>query len=124
ARSSQGLANGHLASTRAAAREQKIGDVDAPDEQNHDDGGEKQNQRLTDAANQSFFQRDEPHGPGVLRRIVDGIFVLERADQRVDATLRSGERDSRRDSRDRSRKDSWASKRRRSRRCAETRGQP
>src|ERR1700676_4402077 len=60
---SQCLANGDLASSRAGASKQQIGDVDAADQQDQAHGAEQQNERLANVADKSLGQGSEVDSP-------------------------------------------------------------
>src|SRR5580692_8736382 len=63
----QCLANRHLASSRAGASKQQIGDVDAADQQHQAHRAEKQNERLANVADKGLSQRSEMSSPRGLR---------------------------------------------------------
>ena len=60
-RGAERLTDGHFASTRAGARQQKIRHVDAANQQHQPHGAKQQNQRLTDVADHAFLQRHQTH---------------------------------------------------------------
>src|SRR4029077_14881667 len=79
---SQCLANRHLASSRAGASEQQIGDIDAADQQDQADRAEQQNEGLADVADHGFAERNQAYRPCGFRRRIRPIFVLSRVNQR------------------------------------------
>ena len=55
---SQSLANRDLTTARTGPGQQKIGDVDATDQQDQSHRAEQQNERLAHAANHAFAERN------------------------------------------------------------------
>src|SRR5580698_10715748 len=64
---SQCLANRHLASSRAGAGKQQIGDVDAADQQDQTDRTEQQDERLSNVADKTLGQGNQADVPYGLR---------------------------------------------------------
>src|SRR6185437_1788504 len=69
-------------------REQEVGYVHTPDQQNQRYRAEKQSQRLADITYDIFLQWHQPNFPGILRRVIGGILFLQGCDESVDAALR------------------------------------
>ena len=97
---SQCLANRHLASSRAGAGKQQIGDVDAADQQDQAHRAEQQNERLANVADKSLGQGSEVDSPCALRRIIRRILLLQRCNQGIEAPLRGLRRETRLKARD------------------------
>src|SRR5271163_3221938 len=97
---SQCLANRHLASARAGASQQQIGDVDAADQQDQAHRAEQQNERLANVADKSLGQGSEVESPRALRRIIRRILLLQRCNQGIEAPLRGLRRETRLKARD------------------------
>ncbi len=97
---SQCLANRHLASARAGASKQQIGDVDAADQQDQAHRAEQQNERLANVADESLGQGSEVDCPGALRRIIRRILLFQRCNQGIEAPLRGLRRETRLKARD------------------------
>src|ERR1700722_14617237 len=97
---SQSLANRHLASSRAGASKQQIGDVDAADQKNQAPRAEQQNERLANVADKSLGQGSEVESPRALRRIIRRILLLQRCNQGIEAPLRGLRRETRLKARD------------------------
>src|SRR5580704_14800584 len=74
---SQCLANRHLASARAGAGKQQIGDVDAADQQDQTDRTEQQDERLSNVADKTLGQGNQADVPYGLRRIIRGILLRQ-----------------------------------------------
>ena len=90
----QRLANGHFASSRGGAREQKIRDVDASDEQNQSHRAHHQQQRLPHIADHRFAQRNEMDAPCAFGRIIRGKLFLQRDNECIEPALCGRERES------------------------------
>src|SRR5271170_1415005 len=97
---SQCLANRHLASSRAGAGKQQIGDVDAADQQDQAHRAEQQNERLANVADKSLGQGSKVESPRALRRIIRRILLLQRCNQGIEAPLRGLRRETRLKARD------------------------
>src|SRR5580658_1511135 len=82
---SQCLANRHLASSRAGAGKQQIGDIDATDQQHQADRAEQQNERLANLADKRLGQGSEVDSPRALRRIIRRILLPQRCNQGIEA---------------------------------------
>jgi hypothetical protein len=90
----QRLANGHFASSRGGAREEKIRDVYASDEQNQCHRAHHQQQRLSHIADHRFAQGNEMDAPCTFGRIIRGKLFLQRGNERIQPALRGRERES------------------------------
>src|ERR1700677_1473944 len=97
---SQCLANRHLASSRAGASKQQIGDVGAADQQDEAHRSEQQNERLANVADKSLGQGSEVESPRALRRIIRRILLLQRCNQGIETPLRGLRRETRLKARD------------------------
>src|SRR5271156_6338501 len=75
---SQCLANRNLASARAGASKQQIGDVDAADQQDQADRAKEQDERLPNAADKSLSEGSDVDSPFGLGRIIRRILLLQR----------------------------------------------
>ena len=80
---SQSLANRDLTTPQTGAGKQEIGDVDATDQEDQPYRAEQQNERLANAANNGFAERNEANGPCGLCRILRRILFFQRFHQRV-----------------------------------------
>src|ERR1700683_933447 len=93
ARSAHGEADGDFAAASGGAREEKIGDVDAGDEEDEGDGAEEDEEFGALRADEVFFNGDEADGPAGGGGIFFGIRARELRDVGVDLMLglRDGE---------------------------------
>src|SRR5450432_337042 len=73
---SQSLPNRDLASSRAGAGQQQIGDIDAADQEDQPHRTKEQNERLANAADHGFSERNQAHGPFDLCRILGRILLF------------------------------------------------
>jgi hypothetical protein len=85
------LANRDLADASAGPGQQQIGNVDAADEENQAHRAEEQNERLANAADDHFAERNHAYRPLGLRRIVFRILLLQRFNQRIEVRLCGGD---------------------------------
>src|SRR5271156_5992541 len=90
---SQRLANRDLTTAPAGPGQQQIGDVDATDQQYQSYCTEEQNERLANAADHGFAERNQPHGPFGLCRILCRILPFQRFNQRIEVRLRGRNRE-------------------------------
>ena len=89
-RRSERASNRHFASSHAGTGKQKIGNVDAGNQENQSDGGQEQHQRLANVANHPLFKRQEPNGPRVLWRVITGNCFCKDAVSASSLLLRYG----------------------------------
>src|SRR5271163_325188 len=97
---SQCLANRHLASARAGASQQQIGDVDAAYQQDQADRAKEQDERLANVADKSLGQGSEVESPFGLGRIIRRILLFQRRNQGIETPLRGLRRETRLKARD------------------------
>ena len=88
------LANRDLTPSCAGPGKQEIGDVDATDQEDQSYRAEQQNERLANAANHGFAERNQAHGPCGLCRILRRILLFQRFNQRIEVPLRGRNRES------------------------------
>ncbi len=98
---SQSLANRDLTTSHTGPGKQKIGDVDATDQQDQSHRAEQQNERLANAADHAFAERTQAHGPCGLCRILRRILLFQRFNQRIEVPLRGRNRETGLQARDR-----------------------
>ena len=99
---SQSLANRDLTTSRTGPGKQEIGDVDATDQEDQSYRAEQQNERLANAADHAFAERNQAHGPCGLCRILRRILLFQRCNQRIEVPLRGRNRETGLQARDRS----------------------
>src|ERR1700733_22354 len=92
---SQSLANRDLTTSHTGPGEQEIGDIDATDQEDQSYRAEQQNERLANAANNGFAERNQAHGPCGLYRILRRILLLQRFNQRIEVPLGGRNRETR-----------------------------
>ena len=90
---SQSLANRDLTTPHTGPGEQEIGDVDATDQEDQSYRAEQQNERLANAADHGFAERNQAHGPCGLCRILRRILLFQRFNQRIEMPLRGRNRE-------------------------------
>src|ERR1700733_9059210 len=122
---SQSLAKRDLTTSRTGTGKQEIGDVDATDQEDQSYRAEQQNERLADAANNGFAERNQAHGPCGLCRILRRILLLQRFHQRIEVPLGGCNRETRLQARgDRSTLQTYPALRSRKRESGHARSQP
>jgi hypothetical protein len=89
---SQSLANCNLTAAHTGPGKQKIGDVDATDQQDQRYCAEQQDERLANAADHAFAERTQTDGPCGLWRILRGVLLFQRLHQRIEVPLCSRNR--------------------------------
>ena len=87
------LAHRDLTPSRARPGKQQVGDADATDQQDQPHRAKHQNQRLANAADRRFAERNQAHRPCRLRRILLRILLFQRSNQRIEARLRGRNRE-------------------------------
>ena len=85
---SQRLADGHLAPSRAGARQEEVRNVQAPDEQDQSHRTQQQHQRLVHVADHGVLEGHQSHRPPVRPRVIAGELAVQGGHQRVQALLR------------------------------------
>ena len=90
---SHSLANRDLTPSRTGPGKQEIGDVDATDQEDQSYRAEQQNERLANAADHGFAERNQAHGPCGLCRILRRILLFQRFNQRIEVPLRGRNRE-------------------------------
>src|SRR5580698_4783528 len=85
---SQSLTNRDLAASHAGPGEQEIGDVNTADQEDQSYRAEQQDERLANAADHAFAERNQAHGPCGPFRILRGILLGQQLNQYIKVPLR------------------------------------